>query len=96
MLLKLIGILIVAVVVAVLTGFNLDNRCDVWIFHNFENVPVFYTILASFIAGVIITVFVQAFNSSSSSSRDEEYKSKKPGKEKKDKHEKKEEDVFSK
>lgn len=77
MLLKLIGALAVAVTAAVLTGFNLENRCDVWIFHNFTDVPVFYTVLASFIAGVIVTVFVQAFSSGSSSGNEETGKKKK-------------------
>ena len=54
--LKLIGSLIVAAVAALFTGYNLDNRCDVWIFHKFESVPVALTIIVSLMAGVIITL----------------------------------------
>ena len=54
--LKLIGSLIIAAIAALFTGYNLDNRCDVWIFHNFEDVPVAFTILVSLMAGVLITL----------------------------------------
>ena len=53
---KLIGTIILVVLVAILTGFNLSNKCTIWIFHNFENIPVFAALLGSFIAGVIITI----------------------------------------
>lgn len=53
---KLIVMLIVAVLTAVFTGKNLENSCDVWIIHKFENVPVFITIIVSVMAGVIITL----------------------------------------
>ncbi len=53
---KLIGTLCVAVVAAFFTGYNLDHRCDVWLFHTFENVPVAVTILVSLLSGVIITL----------------------------------------
>jgi uncharacterized integral membrane protein len=53
---KLIGILMLVVLVAVLTGFNLSNRCTIWFFHNFENIPVFAAILGSFLVGVAITL----------------------------------------
>lgn len=82
MLLKFIGTLSIAVVVAVLTGFNLENKCDVWIFHEFNDIPVFYTILTAFIAGVIVTIFVQAF---SSVDKEDEVKAKKFFKNKKGK-----------
>ncbi len=53
---KLIGSLIVAAIAALFTGYNLDNRCDVWIFHTFNDVPVAFTIIVSLIAGVVITL----------------------------------------
>ena len=53
---KLIGTIILVVLVAILTGFNLSNKCTIWFFHNFENIPVFAALLGSFIAGVIITI----------------------------------------
>lgn len=53
---KLIGTIIPVVLVAILTGFNLSNKCTIWFFHNFENIPVFAALLGSFIAGVIITI----------------------------------------
>lgn len=53
---KLIGTIILVVLVSILTGFNLSNKCTIWFFHNFENIPVFAALLGSFIAGVIITI----------------------------------------
>lgn len=53
---KLIATLLLVVLVAVLTGFNLSNKCTIWFFHDFENVPVFGALLGSFIAGVLVTL----------------------------------------
>lgn len=53
---KLIGTLILVVLVAILTGFNLSNKCTIWFFHNYENIPVFAALLGAFIAGVFITI----------------------------------------
>ncbi|HAK69374.1 MAG TPA: hypothetical protein DEO40_06725 [Treponema sp.] len=53
---KLIAVLALAVFVASFTGFNLDNRCNLWLFHKFENLPVVTLVMASFIAGVIVTL----------------------------------------
>lgn len=53
---KLIGAVILAVFVAIFTGFNLTNKCDVWIFHTFKDVPVAATIIGSFVLGVFVTL----------------------------------------
>lgn len=53
---RLIGIIILLVIVALFTGFNLSNTSDVWVFHTFKDVPVVITVFASFIAGVLITL----------------------------------------
>ncbi|MBP5451774.1 MAG: hypothetical protein J6Y16_06020 [Treponema sp.] len=53
---KLIGAVILAVFVAVFTGFNLTNKCDVWLFHTFKDVPVAATIIGSFVLGVFVTL----------------------------------------
>ncbi|MCI5829486.1 MAG: hypothetical protein UHY90_02475 [Treponema sp.] len=53
---KLIGTIILVVLVAILTGFNLANKCTIWFFHNFENIPVFAALLTSFVAGVLVTL----------------------------------------
>ena len=53
---KLAGAVILVILTAVLTGFNLDNRTNVWFFHTFEDVPVFFAMLASFVAGVIAVI----------------------------------------
>lgn len=53
---KLIFTILLIVFVAVVTGFNLDNRCNVWLFHTFEDIPVIVTILSSFVLGVIVTL----------------------------------------
>jgi uncharacterized integral membrane protein len=53
----LLTTIIVAVVIAFFTGFNLDNRCNVnLLFHTFQNVPVFVTILISFVAGIVVAL----------------------------------------
>ena len=53
---KLIFTLLLVVLVAVLTGFNLSNTCTIWFFHNFENIPIFAALLVAFIFGVVITL----------------------------------------
>lgn len=45
------------IIAAVFTGFNLENSCDInFGFKRFEQVPVFLTILFSFLAGALITL----------------------------------------
>ncbi len=54
---KLIGTIIFLVLITIFCGFNLEeaNKCDVnLIFHTFEKVPVFLTVLTSFLAGIIV------------------------------------------
>jgi|WetSurMetagenome_2_1015567.scaffolds.fasta_scaffold1171793_1 uncharacterized integral membrane protein len=53
---KMIGTVIILVLLSLFTGFNIDNRCNVWLFHTFENVPVFITILVSFLAGLVVMI----------------------------------------
>ena len=53
---KLIGAVILAVFVAIFTGFNLTNKCDIWIFHTFKDIPVAATIIGSFVLGVFVTL----------------------------------------
>ena len=53
---RFIFTIILIVFVAVETGFNLDNKCNIWLFHTFENVPVIVTILISFLLGVVVTL----------------------------------------
>ncbi len=53
---RLIGILGFAVVVAVLTGKNLENTCSIWFFRNFSGIPVFAAIMSSFILGVFTSM----------------------------------------
>ena len=53
----LIIFVVIAVLIAVFTGFNIGNTCNVnVIFHTFESVPVFITIIVSFVAGVIVSL----------------------------------------
>ena len=43
------------VLTTIFVGFNLDNQCDInFGFYKFSQVPVFMTILFSFVAGVVI------------------------------------------
>ena len=53
----LIIFIVIAVLIAVFTGFNIRNVCDVnVIFHTFHNVPVFITIIVSFVAGIVVAL----------------------------------------
>ncbi len=57
MVLKLIFTIALLVAVAIFSGFNLDNRCNIWLFGKvFENAPIFMTILVSFAAGILVTL----------------------------------------
>ncbi len=49
-------IIVIALVVfaSVFTGFNLENKCTVWFFHAFKNLPVVGVMLGSFVAGVLV------------------------------------------
>ena len=56
---KLLGTVILLIVVTIFCGFNLgeEYRCNVnLLFHIFENVPVFFTMLISFFAGMVIMI----------------------------------------
>lgn len=57
MVMRLISTIIVLVVIAFFAGFNLENKCDVnLLFYTFKNTPVFFTIIFSFVAGIIFTL----------------------------------------
>ncbi len=54
---RLILILLLVVFEGAFIGFNLDNKCDVWLlFRVFKSVPVYITILVSFAAGILVSV----------------------------------------
>ncbi|MGN0730248.1 hypothetical protein [Treponema sp.] len=53
---KLIGILMLVVLVSLFTGFNLSNRCTIWFFYSFKDIPVFAALFSAFMAGVLITL----------------------------------------
>jgi hypothetical protein len=54
---QLIKTLVLVAFIALFSGFNINNRCDVsLIFYTFKNVPVFFTIILSFIVGVIVAL----------------------------------------
>ena len=52
---KFIFIIFMMVLASIFTGLNIGNKCDVWFFHSFKDVPVYMTILISFLAGVFVT-----------------------------------------
>ena len=57
MVFKLIFTIALLVAVAIFSGFNLDNRCNIWLFGKvFTNAPIFMTILVSFAAGIVVTL----------------------------------------
>lgn len=53
---KLIFVIILAVLVALFTGFNLDNKTDFWMFYNFKDVSVLLLVFCSFLLGVFVTL----------------------------------------
>lgn len=73
---KLIGAVILAVFVAIFTGFNLTNKCDVWLFHTFKEVPVAATIIGSFVVGVLVTLPFTFIKKKSREEKKEEKKAK--------------------
>ncbi len=57
MIFRLITTIIAMVALAFFVGFNLENKCDVnIIFYTFRQTPVFFTIIISFVTGVIFTL----------------------------------------
>lgn len=57
MIIRLIISIVVLVIITCFIGFNLDNRCALnLLFHNFNSVPVFLTILVSFLSGSVCTL----------------------------------------
>ncbi len=60
---RLISTIVFLVLLALFAGFNLENKCNVnLLFHTFESVPVFFTIIFSFVAGIIFTLPFVLFN----------------------------------
>lgn len=54
---KLIGAIILLILVTIFAGVNLDNICDInFIFHEFNDIPVFMTVIISFIAGALFVL----------------------------------------
>ncbi len=54
---KLLGTIILLVLITIFCGFNLEeaNKCDInLVFHVFKKVPVFLTVLTSFLAGIVV------------------------------------------
>lgn len=63
---KLIVLIATLVIFVFYVGFNLDNRCDIWLFvKTYKNVPVFMNSLISFAFGILCSlplVFVGRIN----------------------------------
>lgn len=51
---RLIVVIALVVFASVFTGFNLENKCTVWFFHAFKNLPVVGVMLGSFVTGVLV------------------------------------------
>lgn len=57
MVFKLIGTLACIVLISFFAGFNLDHKCDVFVFFTtIRDAPVFLTIVVSFAAGILFTI----------------------------------------
>lgn len=53
---RLILVVILAVFVSAFTGFNLTNKCSLWFFHTFKDLPVVSVVIGSFVLGVVVTL----------------------------------------
>ncbi len=54
---KLILFLLCIVATTFFVGFNLENSCNInLVFKTYENVPVFLTVLISFVSGIVIAL----------------------------------------
>jgi uncharacterized integral membrane protein len=54
---RLIGLIIILAVLLVFIGFNLNNSCAISFgFTRIDNVPVYITIFASFVLGMLMSV----------------------------------------
>ena len=58
---RLILVLLLVVFEAAFIGFNLENVCDVWLFKVYKAVPVYITVLISFVAGALLSMLILAF-----------------------------------
>lgn len=57
MIIRLIISIVMLIVITCFIGFNLDNKCSLnLLFHTFENVPVFFTAIFSFVIGSVFTL----------------------------------------
>ena len=75
---KLILTILLIILVTVFTGFNLENKCDIWLFfHTFKNVPAYAMIVGSFAAGVLLTIPFAFFHRSKSKGESESAEKKK-------------------
>jgi uncharacterized integral membrane protein len=54
---RLIGLIVILAVLLAFIGFNLDNTCAVSFgFTRIDNVPVYLTVFASFVLGMLMSV----------------------------------------
>ena len=52
---RLIGFILCIVFVTVFIGFNLDNSCNISFgFYELKDVPIFFSLMASFLLGVMV------------------------------------------
>lgn len=55
--LKLIGVIVLLIFVTIFSGVNIDHKCDIsFVFYTFKSVPVFMTVIISFVAGAILVL----------------------------------------
>jgi uncharacterized integral membrane protein len=54
---RLIGLIVILAILLAFIGFNLDNTCPVSFgFTRIDNVPVYLTVFASFVLGMLMSV----------------------------------------
>lgn len=54
---RLIGTIILLIIVTVFAGFNMNNKSDInFVFYNLKEIPVFMTVIISFIIGVVVMI----------------------------------------
>lgn len=53
---KLISSLVLLACFSLFIGNNITNKCEIWFFHTFSDIPVWTALFTSFFAGVLVTV----------------------------------------
>ncbi len=53
---KLISSLVLLACFSLFIGKNITNKCEIWFFYSFTDIPVWTALFTSFFAGVLVTI----------------------------------------